>query len=157
MASAKAKWDYEKFRLKFSFNEVVRADLVRRLEKCNQRLKELLRTSDTTVALVDSTARDKMHEVGLERVFKKSRKRSRLLFMAIQRSWQCICQPDHHIRLRLEHRTQTDTYFEMILTSVASPSNPSPSWSWKELRCGDVTGCSAPHDTSVNGSKPPNA
>ncbi len=92
MASAKIKLDYEMFRLRFSFNEIVRAEPVRQLEKCNQRLQELLRTSDTITALVDDQIRDHKSEIELVIVFKRSRKTSKPLFSAIERSWHCACQ-----------------------------------------------------------------
>lgn len=39
LASAKSKWDYETFRLKFSFNEPVRNELLDQLKECNGRLE----------------------------------------------------------------------------------------------------------------------
>ncbi|KAF2632934.1 hypothetical protein BU25DRAFT_487328 [Macroventuria anomochaeta] len=137
----RAKWDYEKFRMRFSLNESVRTGLVQQLEKCNERLRQLLTTSDEISALAESGPVNKQKNLALEDALKKSRRRCKLLFMAIQGAWQCLCQPCHYAHLRLEHRTRPDTSFELILTYAMDPSVRPTSWSWRELQCGPALEC----------------
>lgn len=151
MASAKAKWDYEKFRPRYSFNEDVRTKLVGQLNECNQRLREPLNTDDTLSTPESTVSADRTYEKTLEIAFKRSRKRSRLLFLALQRSWRCACQANHYVHLRLEHRTQLETPFEVILSSNLSSSDLPLSWSWKELRCG-MLDCSTSEHAISSGS-----
>ncbi|USP72744.1 hypothetical protein yc1106_00018 [Curvularia clavata] len=153
LASAKSKWDYETFRIKFSFNEPVRNDLLDQLKEYNGRLKKLLSTSDKISALQVTTPAHVKQTSTLEAVFKKAWKKSDLLFKALQKAWQCSCQQYHFAHLRLEHRTLPEICFEVILMFVAPSSQTNISWSWRELQCGQMIGCSF----SQKLMKPPNA
>jgi hypothetical protein len=135
LASAQSKWEYETFRLKFSFNEQVRKELFAQLEKCNQRLEKLLSMSDVISALQIPVSADKRQNSTLEKVFKTVRKKSDHLFKALQKAWQCSCQQYHFANLRLEHRTRSETCFEVILIFVSPSSQVAAPWSWKELQC----------------------
>jgi hypothetical protein len=145
LATAKSKWDYETFRLKFSFNEQVRNELFDQLNKCNGRLKKLLSTSDKVSELQNTTPANAKQTSALETVFKKARKKSDLLFRALQKAWQCSCQQYHVANLRLEHRTLPEICFEVILMFVAPSPQANTPWSWRELQCGQMIGCSFPH------------
>ena len=144
LASAKSKWDYETFRLKFSFNEPVRNELLDQLKECNGRLEKLLSTSDKVSALQNAAPASTKQTSVLETAFKKAWKKSDLLFKALQKAWQCSCQRYHFANLRLEHRTLPEIYFEVILTFVAPSSQANTPWSWRELQCGQMIGCSFP-------------
>lgn len=146
LATAKSKWDYETFRLKFSFNEQVRQKLLTQLETCNQRLEKLLSKSDKAFALQNTTPGDTRPNSNLEALFKKAWKKSNLLFKTLQRAWNCQCQDYHFANLRLEHRTLAEICFEIILVSVTSPCQAKIPWSWKELECGQMIGCSFRHN-----------
>lgn len=144
-ASAKSKWDYETFRLKFSFNEPVRDKLFDQLKECNRRLEKLLNTSDKVSALQNAACANTKQTSALETAFKKAWKKSDLLFKALQKAWQCSCQQYHFANLRLEHRTHPDICFEVILMFVAPSSQVNTPWSWRELQCGPMISCSFPH------------
>jgi hypothetical protein len=150
-SSAKSKWDYETFRLKFSFNEPVRKALLNQLKDSNERLEKLLRTSDRMSALQDAVPASMKQTHTLEKVFKKAWRRSDLLFRALRKAWQCTCQQYHFANLRLEHRTVTDVCFEVILMFVPPSPHVNIPWSWRELQCGQMIGCSA--QKLVNRSK----
>ncbi|KAF1948435.1 hypothetical protein CC80DRAFT_498210 [Byssothecium circinans] len=144
LASAKTEWDYETFRLKFSFNKPVRNELFEQLKQCNRRLEKLLSTSDKISALENVTPATTKQTSALETAFKKAWKKSDLLFKAIQKAWQCSCQQYHFANLRLEHRTLPEICFEVILMFVAPSSQANTPWSWRELQCGQIIGCSFP-------------
>ena len=138
--SAKSKADYDKFRLKFSFNEPVRKELFEQLKECNGRLEKLLQTSDNISVLEIEFPANKKHDSALETLFKKAWEKSDLLFKAIQKSWQCSCLQHHHANLRLEHRTLPEICFEVIL--ISSSSRATTPWSWRELQCRQMSSCS---------------
>jgi hypothetical protein len=142
LSSAKSKWDYETFRLKFSFNEPVRKGLLNQLKEFNERLEKLLRTSDRISALQDPAPASTKQTHALEKVFKKAWKKSDLLFKALQKAWQCTCQQYHFANLRLEHRTIPDVCFEIILMFVPPSPRANTPWSWRELQCGQMIDCS---------------
>lgn len=145
LASAKSKWDYETFRLKFSFNEPVREKLFNQLAECNTRLTKLLSSSDKISELQNTTPAHAKRTSVLETVFKKAWKKSDLLFKALQKAWQCSCQEYHFANLRLEHRTLPEICFEVIFTFVAPSSQANAAWSWRELQCGQMITCSSQH------------
>ncbi|KAH7130071.1 hypothetical protein B0J11DRAFT_522358 [Dendryphion nanum] len=142
--SAKSKWDWETFRIRFSFNDPVRNDLFQHLNECNERLKKLLSSSDNLSALQNTAPAHTKQSTVLESAFEKTWKKSDLIFKALQRAWRCSCQPHHYVNLRLEHRVKPETCFEIVLMSLA-PSAPSQTpWSWCALQCGHMIGCSFP-------------
>lgn len=143
LASAKSKWDYETFRLKFSFSEPVRNELFDHLKECNGRLEKLLCSSDKIAALETATPATTKRISTLETVFQKAWKKSDLLFKALQKAWQCSCLEYHFANLRLEHRMLPEICFEVILMFVAPSPPTSHSWSWKELQCGEMVHCSS--------------
>ncbi|KAH7119992.1 hypothetical protein B0J11DRAFT_535004 [Dendryphion nanum] len=142
LTAAKKKIDYEAFRIKFSFNNPVRCELLQRLTECNGKLKKLLHTSDIMSALNIMAPSNTHRSHALETAFKKAWKKSGLLFEAFQKAWQCSCQQHHFASLRLEHRTLPEACFEVILTFFASPSQANTLWSLKELQCGQMNDCS---------------
>ena len=153
LTSAKTKWDYEVFRIKFSFNELERNKLFSNLKEYNERLEKLLSTSDkiTTLQIAAPSAYTKSTSA-LEKVFAKARKKSGLLFKALRKAWQCSCQHHHFANLRLEHRTLPEICFEIILVFATSSSKKvetANQWSWKELQCGNVPDCSGSHPSSL--------
>jgi hypothetical protein len=154
LAAVKSKWDYETFRLRFSFNEQGRNELFDRLMECNNRLDTLLRKSDAISALQNPAPTAPKGQIStLETVFKSARKKATFLFKAFQKSWHCSCQQYHFANLRLEHRTTTNICFDVILAFVAPlPNMP---WSWKELQCGQLAGCSAQNDGKPNNGATP--
>jgi len=161
LASAKSKWDYETFRLKFSFNGPVRNELLDQLKECNGRLEKLLSTSDKVSALQNAAPANTKQTSALETAFKKAWKKSDLLFKALQKAWQCSCQRYHFANLRLEHRTLPEIYFEVILMFVAPSSQANTPWSWRELQCGQMIDCSFPQkpvkpSTAPQSPCPPN-
>lgn len=145
LRSAKSKFDYEAFRLKFSLNEPVRKKLLNRLDDYNQRLEKLLTTSDKTTAMQNAaTPSHKKQCSTLEKAFKKAWIKSDLLFKALQNAWQCSCQQYHFAHLLLEHRTLPEIYFKIILAFIAPSSEANTPWTWREMRCGRGHGCSSP-------------
>ncbi|KAF2130672.1 hypothetical protein P153DRAFT_396059 [Dothidotthia symphoricarpi CBS 119687] len=142
LESAKVKWDFEKFRLKFSFNEPVRHEIFERLKECNGRLEQLLSTSDKILALENAALPDTKHTSALETVVHKVRKKSDVLFNAIQAAWQCSCQQYHFANLRLEHHTLPDISFEVIFTFITPSPQVDVLWSWRELQCEQMINCS---------------
>ncbi|KAJ4294169.1 hypothetical protein N0V90_007859 [Kalmusia sp. IMI 367209] len=146
LASVKAIWDYETFRLKFSFSEPVRSKLFKRLEKYNGQLEKLLSTSNKILGWERIAPPNTKHTSSLEKTFRKVWKKSDLLFKAIHKSWKCSCRQYHFANLRLEHRTLAEVYFEMILMSLAPSSQSDTLWSWREVQCGQMIGCSIPQE-----------
>jgi hypothetical protein len=144
MVAVKSKLDYESFRVKFSFNEPVRKELFGRLKECNERLEKLLSSSDKVSALQNASPIVTKQTSALEAAFKKACRRSDLLFRAIQKAWQCPCQQYHFANLRLEHRTLPEICFEVILMFVSPSIHDQTPWSWRELQCGHMLGCSFP-------------
>ncbi|KAG9250110.1 uncharacterized protein F5Z01DRAFT_428781 [Emericellopsis atlantica] len=153
LTSARTKWDYELFRIKFSFNEPKRTKVVDDLKEYNERLEKLLSTSDkiTTLKQAASSVYTKSTSA-LEKVFAETRRKSGLLYKALQKAWQCSCQHHHFANLRLEHRTLPEICFEIILMFASSPSNgdkKTNQWSFKELQCGPMTDCSFSYTSSL--------
>lgn len=146
LESAKSKWDYETFRIKFSFNEPVRNELFEQLKEGNRRLEKLLSTSDKILALENIAPVNTKHTSALITAFQKVWKRSGLLFKAIQTAWQCSCQQYHIANLRLEHHTHAELCFEIIFMFVDPSSKANGPWSWRELQCGQVVSCSSPQN-----------
>ncbi|KAH7086083.1 hypothetical protein BKA63DRAFT_32446 [Paraphoma chrysanthemicola] len=143
-ASAKDKWDYETFRISFSFGEPVRRELFGRLKECNERLEKLLSTSDKLSALENAAPTATKHSHTLESTFKKVWRTSDLLYRAIQNAWQCTCLQHHHANLRLEHRKSSEACFDIILTPGNHSSQSIPAWSWKGLQCKQPVSCCDP-------------
>ncbi len=154
LASAKSKWDYETFRLKFSFNEPVRNKLFEQLKECNRRLEKLLSTSDKVSALENAAPANMKQSSALETAFKKAWKKSDFLFKALQKAWQCSCQQYHFANLRLEHRKLPEICFEVILMFVAPSSQTNTPWSWRELQCEQMIGCSFPQKLTKPSTAP---
>lgn len=144
ITAVKSKIDYESFRVKFSFGEPVRKELFARLKECNERLEKLLSTSDRVSALETASSKSTKQTSSLEAAFKKVYRRSDLLFKAIQKAWRCQCQQYHFANLRLEHRTLPEICFEVILMFAAPLGQDQTPWSWRELQCGHMIGCSSP-------------
>ncbi|KAF2013042.1 hypothetical protein BU24DRAFT_425606 [Aaosphaeria arxii CBS 175.79] len=143
IASVKSKWDYESYRVKFSFNEPVRDRLFGKLAECNSRLEKLLSTSFKSPLLQSPTPPENRKDIStLEISLKKAFNKADWLFKALQKAWQCSCQQYHYANLRLEHRTLPETCFEIILMFVAPLSRNTTHWSWKELQCGHQPSCS---------------
>ena len=154
LASAKSKWDYETFRLKFSFNERVRNELFDQLMACNLRLEKLLDTSDKIFTLQNTAPTNTKQTYALETIFKKAWRKSDLLFKALQEAWQCSCRQHHFANLRLEHRTLPEICFEVILMFVTPSSQANIPWSWRELQCGQMISCSVRHKPVKPSSAP---
>ncbi|KAF2498251.1 hypothetical protein BU16DRAFT_524392 [Lophium mytilinum] len=144
-ASAKSKWDYETFRIRFSFNDPVRKALFDQLKECNGRLEKLLNTSDKVSALQNAGSPNTKKTSALETALKKAWKMSDHLFKALSKAWQCSCQQYHFANLRLEHRTLPEICFEVILMFAAPSSRVNTPWLWQELQCRQMIGCSCPH------------
>jgi len=149
--------DYEKFRTKFSIGERTRNELFGQLKECNERLGKLLSSSDRVSALQDASPGHSKQTSVLESAFKKASKKSDLLFKALHNAWQCSCQQYHFANLRLEHRTLTEVCFEVILMFVAPSAYGNTPWSWKEIRCGHMLGCSFPQKTAKATTSLPSA
>lgn len=150
-AAAKAKWDYESFRLTFSFSDPVRQKLFNQLKNCNDKLEKLLSSSDKVSALQYASSNRKQTST-LESALKNAWKKSDLLFKALSKAWQCSCQQYHIANLRLEHRTMPEICFEIILMFSAPSSHGVTPWSWREMRCGSMIGCSSPQQLSKSQS-----
>jgi hypothetical protein len=146
--------NFQLFRAKFSLGEPTRDSLFARLKEYNERLQELVRSSDKLHAL-QSTAHRSMGSRSTELALKKICKSSDLLFRALQHAWQCSCSKSHIANLRIEHRTAKDICFELILmfTSPFEQCDNS-SWVWQEVRCGQMPHCVHPYDVSSQ-SMPP--
>ncbi|PVH96842.1 hypothetical protein DM02DRAFT_102867 [Periconia macrospinosa] len=144
-ASTKDLWDWEKFRVKFSFNDPIRNELFSQLNECNERLTRLLSSSDKLSALQKTTApAHTKQSSALETALRKACEKSALLFKALQNAWRCSCQQYHFANLRLEHRTIPDICFEVILMFVTPSTQISTPWSWRALQCGHMKDCSFP-------------
>jgi hypothetical protein len=156
LSAAKSKLDYEMFRTKFSLGERVRSELFDQLKECNERLEKLLSSSDRVSALQNAAPGHTKQTTALETAFKKAWKKSDLLFKALQGAWKCSCQQYHFANLRLEHRTLHDICFEVILMFVAPSSHGDTRWSWREMHCGHLLGCSFPQKpTQASIAAPP--
>lgn len=147
IASLKASWDWNKFRLRFSLNDPVRKELFKLLQNYNKRLKQLLKNQGISkVALKDVVPHSIRRILGLDFTFRKVSRESDFLFKAIQKAWQCSCQQHHLANLRLEHRTLPEICFEIIFMSASPVSRVKTPWSWKELLCGQMIRCSVPQE-----------
>ncbi|PGG95724.1 hypothetical protein GX51_08147 [Blastomyces parvus] len=155
IASVKLKLEYEAFRAKFSLRASVRDELFNRMNECNQRLEKLLSTSDKISILQNASRLPTKQHSTLEAVLKKARKKSDLLFKALNMAWGCSCQAYHLANLRLKHHTLREICFEVILTFVAPPTQDCSLWSWRELQCGPGVGCSPPQQKLVKSSNGP--
>ncbi|KAH7393829.1 hypothetical protein DE146DRAFT_633779 [Phaeosphaeria sp. MPI-PUGE-AT-0046c] len=142
LTSAKTRWDYETFRLRFSFSEVVRKGHFEQLKECNRRMEQLLSTSDKLSAIEQTIPDNTKRTFDLEKAFKRAWKQSDTLFRALQNAWRCTCRQHHFANLRLEHRTLPNFTFEIILMYVTPTLSAGKPWSWKELQCAPITGCS---------------
>lgn len=143
LTSAKTRWEYETFRLKFSFSDDVRKDYFEQLTECNRRMEQLLSTSDRMSALEQIVPDNTKRAIALEKAFKTVWRQSDLLFKAIQSAWRCACQQHHCANLRLEHRTFPNFNFEIVLMYVTSNLSVGKPWSWKELQCESTETCPA--------------
>jgi hypothetical protein len=139
----KGRLSYEAFRAKFSLGERTRNELFGLLKECNERLEKLLSSSDRVSALQNTPGHSKQTSV-LDSAFKSVSKKSDQLFKALQNAWQCSCQQYHFANLRLEHRTLTEVFFEIILKFVAPSVHGNTLWRWREIRCGHMLGCPSP-------------
>jgi hypothetical protein len=139
---SKSNLDYQLFKVKFSLGEPVRDDLFATLKRCNERLGELLSTSEKISTLQMSHPRNNKQTFTLEAAFKMASKESSFLFEALQKAWQCSCQEQHFANLRLEHRTLPEICFEVILMFEATTSLNIAPWSWREVQCGHMISCS---------------
>jgi hypothetical protein len=147
LPSARAQWDYQALRLKFSVNESERAKALSNLKEHNERLEKLLSISDKITALQQAAAGPStVSTSSLERIFAAARKTWQLFFEALQKAWQCSCRHQHVANIRLEHRTLPEICFEIILL-FANPSSKqaqtSNQWSFKQLQCGRMPDCPA--------------
>lgn len=140
---SKSSIDYQMFRIRFSVREKVREELFGQLKECNERLEKLLSTSDNVSALQSGPPSATKQMNVLETAFRKACKKSELLFKALQKAWNCSCQHHHYANLRLEHRILPEICFEVILMFVVPPGHRRTPWSWRELQCGHMEGCSS--------------
>jgi hypothetical protein len=141
LASVRSNLAWMRFRSKFGFNKLKRNKLFDQLKDYNGRLEKLLDLSDKSFAHKNATPFNTKETFALETAFKKAWKKSDHLFKALQQAWQCSCQQYHFANLRLEHRILPEINFEIILMSVA-PSQMNPTWSRRELQCGQMISCS---------------
>lgn len=153
--AVKSTFDYSVFRVNFSLREINRIELFARLKECNERLEKLFSTSDQVSALQDAPPSTTKQMSILETAFKKASRKSDLLFKALKKSLDCSCQQYHFANLRLEHRTLPEICFEIILMFVV-PNQESTPWSWQELQCGRLSGCSVhnSHSPTIHSQAP---
>lgn len=143
LSSMRTKWDYETFRVKFSFNEPVRNEIFERLRKSNERLEKLLSTSDKiaaleSVAVAPSTTKQTSSQ---EVAFKTAWRKAELLYKALQASWRCSCQQHHLANLRLSHCNTFQKCFDVILMFDAPGLQANNPWWCKSLQCGQISDC----------------
>ncbi|KAI0542938.1 hypothetical protein GGR58DRAFT_2827 [Xylaria digitata] len=142
VSSAKSKFTYGAFRIKFSFNGPVRQELFDQLKDYNERLEKLLSTSDKISSPQHTVSFVTTKRTALEQTIKAVSKKSDLLFKALEKSWQCACQKYHSAHLRLEHRASLGMCFEIILTFISPLPQTRPEWAWREINCIQMTNCS---------------
>ncbi|KAF2441452.1 hypothetical protein P171DRAFT_418037 [Karstenula rhodostoma CBS 690.94] len=140
---AKAAFDYQMFRVKFSLRETIREGLFAQLQECNDRLEKLLVTSSRIPDVQSSQPASSKQIYAIDNALKVAHRKSAALFKAIEVAWNCSCLRYHLANLRLEHRTLSEAYFEIILMSMAPTSNAQHSWSWRELQCGYMKACTS--------------
>lgn len=135
LTGAKSRWDYETFRIKFSFGDTARKELFEELKECNTRLEKLLLFSNKAPPPQDSTTTAASKQISrLKFAFRTAHKNSTALYKAIQRSWQCSCEEHHYANLQLEHRTAAEGIsFRMILDSSSAAASGGHPWTRRGL------------------------
>lgn len=145
LSALKAEAQFDVFKLKFSFNEPVRINLIKQLENGNTKLEKLLSTSDQISCLESSAANDTKQASRLASTLQKAWKKSDHLFRAIQQAWQCTCHQHHFANLRLEHRTTaakhkgesfSNIQHDIVLMHIG-PTVRRTTWTCKAIHCGD--------------------
>jgi hypothetical protein len=141
-------FDFQVFRVKFSLREPNRDQLFAQLKEYNERLQELVTSSDKLRAnqsTVHSSTGSRAMELTLNKIWKSSD----LLFGALQHAWQCSCIKSHVANLRMERQTAQDICFELVLMFTSPSEQRDDSvWSWQEVKCGEMPHCVHPYDVS---------
>lgn len=126
MESAKLRSIQLGQRTKFALGQSSREKLFEEFAKYNDRLRELLRTSDQLTQLKSSrNTKDRSVVKSMSLKWRRAATLYKLLYDA----WGCSCQASHRAHLRLQDRSTEDTQFAfdiMFLHSVLSDSTEKP-------------------------------
>ncbi|KAL6876104.1 hypothetical protein HDV57DRAFT_152424 [Trichoderma longibrachiatum] len=107
------------YKFKLSNSDGIRKRLFDELKEYNDKLEKLLRSSDEDTRLRSNRqSRQRLENVDI--AICGFWKKAKSVFQALANAWTCQCQ-QHGARLLLQHRTEWNTEFEVMLTGFSPP------------------------------------
>ena len=132
----RSKWlirpnlEYQSQRLKFGFGRANREKYFTDLTRYNARLKELLDTSDKSMAIRESRQRVK-HSL-ISKLIWKIWAHAATLHSLLNQAWCCQCKHLHRMRLQLHHRLDIEAIeYDLCFIYASQPSSGMSPWRWK--------------------------
>jgi hypothetical protein len=118
---------YEIRRLIFCFDESPRNELLEKLDKYNDRLRELLSMSDGVASLKRVQGAERTSR-GLLQLWHHAN----AVYDLLKGAWRCPCRHSHQANLLLEHRTNAEVDFSVLFHFGDNAGKPdSRLWVWQ--------------------------
>jgi hypothetical protein len=129
--------DYQLYRIQFALGESVRKSLFDEMKGYNDRLRNLLETSDAVFQA--QSARNSTKATREQSVACGFWKHADRLYNALFKAWNCSCWQQHHAHLLLQdrHRPSPEPAFQLMLWSDSPhlpPDSISKSWFRRSTR-----------------------
>ncbi|KAK4033528.1 hypothetical protein C8A01DRAFT_49909 [Parachaetomium inaequale] len=138
--------DYQLYRMQFALGESVRKSLFEEMKGYNDRLRNLLETSDAVFQA--QSARNSTKATREQSVACGFWKHADRLYSVLSKAWNCSCWQQHHAHLLLQdrHRPSPEPDFQLMLWSDSPhlpPDSTSNSWFCHSTRVEVVEGLEA--------------
>lgn len=114
----KPNFEFQKQRIKFTFNKKPRNRLLDELASYNIKLQKLLESSDRLAA--SRQQRGKTMQLASAKLT-SFWQHARTVYRLLQRAWQCNCLGFHHANLLLQHRTTPEVELNVLFVFSWDP------------------------------------
>ncbi|TVY53885.1 hypothetical protein LCER1_G004426 [Lachnellula cervina] len=119
--------EFQAQRIKLAFNKPVRQKLFEDFGSHNQRLRDILGSSDRLAGLRQARVSRSSVNAGLWKFWNHGN----TLFNLLTEAWSCKCQPFHHANLLLQHRASPTVNFRVVFWFQKQLIAGQP-WMWQD-------------------------
>ena len=132
----KPNFEFQKQRIKFTFNKKPRNKLLDELASYNTKLQKLLESSDRLAASRHSRGR-KTQLVGAK--LTSFWQHAKTVYGLLQKAWRCNCLGFHHANLLLQHRTTPEIELSIFFVfSWNAKEREAAPWSCRKTKIREV-------------------
>ena len=133
----KPNFEFQKQRIKFTFNKKPRNQLLDELASYNTKLQKLLESSDRLAASRQQRGkRTRLASVKMTSFWQHAK----TVYGLLQRAWQCDCLGFHHANLLLQHRTTPEVELNVFFVfSWDAKQREAAPWKCRKTKIREVT------------------